>query len=200
MQFETPFAVATSPTNDRIYVCDKFNNRIQVLNHNFTFLSSFGSEGKKLGQFRWPKGIACDSKGNIFVCDYRNNRVQKFSPEGHFLLELKHSGSGLEYLQFPSGVCLDSSDFLYVLEWVACRVSVYDPKGNIVTLFGRRGRKAGEFGGAYGIAVDECGCIYVSDNDFDQMLQLVYIHCIPYLCGILLLRHPLYVFYTLYFS
>jgi DNA-binding beta-propeller fold protein YncE len=38
----------------------------------------WGQRGGGDGQFRYPKGVAIDSKGLIYIADYDNNRVQVF--------------------------------------------------------------------------------------------------------------------------
>jgi DNA-binding beta-propeller fold protein YncE len=42
------------------------------------FMRSFGSSGKRPGEFRHPRGLAVDGSGVVYVCDYDNNRVTVF--------------------------------------------------------------------------------------------------------------------------
>ena len=55
--------VAFNTINNKVYVVDNGNNRIQVLNSDLTFSSTFGKQGNGKGQFSTPWGIACDSTG-----------------------------------------------------------------------------------------------------------------------------------------
>ncbi len=164
LQFDTPIAVACSPTNKKVYVCDTWNHRIQVLNSDMTFSSTFGSKGTDPGQFSCPTGIAIDKKGNVFVADYNSNRIQVFSPDGQPLREITQQKPGGERLRGPVSVCLDSNEFVYVLESNAYRVSVFNKEGDFVRTFRKR-EKAGEFNNLHSIAVDRTGYVYLSDTD-----------------------------------
>ena len=165
LQFDTPWSVSTSPTNDKVYVCDTGNHRIQVLNSDLTFSSTFGSKGNNPGQFSRPVDIAVDKDGNIFVADLENNRIQVFSPSGQFIRQFQKRGPGMGNLVQPISVCIDCNDFVYVLESDMCRVSIFDTKGNYIkSYFGKQGDKPGELNGPYGIAVDKEGYVYISDT------------------------------------
>ena len=78
LQFSSPTDITIS--NNKVYVADFGNHRIQVL-HTF-FFSTFGKEGSGKGQFNHPQGIACDSTGNLYVANSDNHRIQVFTAEG----------------------------------------------------------------------------------------------------------------------
>ncbi len=143
LQFDAPCAITFNPTNEKVYVCDTYNGRIQVLNSDLTFSRVIGSKGSGPGQFNRPYGIAVDRTGNIYVADYKNNRIQVFSPSGQLLREITQRGPRMGALERPISVCIDSHNFLYVLEKGRCRVSVFNGEGNFVKSFGRGGDKAG---------------------------------------------------------
>ena len=50
-QFNAPSGIAVHPHTHKIYVADKSNNRIQILNSDLTLYSSFGSKGSNNGEF-----------------------------------------------------------------------------------------------------------------------------------------------------
>ena len=54
----------------------------------------FGSGGSGEGQFSYPYGVACNSRGDIIVVDYGNHRVQVFDKAGKFLFKLGSNGNG----------------------------------------------------------------------------------------------------------
>lgn len=74
LQFSFPSDVATS---DKVYVADSLNDRVQVLNSDLTFFSTFGKQGKGKGQFKCPRGIACDDTAKVYVAD----NASKFSQQ-----------------------------------------------------------------------------------------------------------------------
>ena len=170
LQFNVPRSVATSPTNDKVYVCDTYNHRIQVLNSDFTFSSTFGSKGNNPGQFTRPVDIAVVKDGKIFVADFENNRIQVFNPSGQFIRQFQKLGPLMGNLVQPISVCIDCNDFVYVLECSMCRVSIFDTKGNYIkSYFGKQGDKTGELNYPHGIAVDKEGYVYISDTDNDRI-------------------------------
>ena len=60
-QFDRLTDIVFNATNKKVYVTDSNNHRVQVLNSDLTFSSSFGKRGSDNGQFTFPCGIACDS-------------------------------------------------------------------------------------------------------------------------------------------
>ena len=66
LEFNSTRGIATQ---EIIYVVDKGNHRIQILNPDLTFSSSFGSYGSGNGQFISPIDVACDTTGNVCVVE-----------------------------------------------------------------------------------------------------------------------------------
>ncbi|MBI3756232.1 MAG: NHL repeat-containing protein, partial [Deltaproteobacteria bacterium] len=72
-QFYEPAGIAVSSDN-RIYVVDSENNRVQIFDQAGQFIKAFGAKGKETGQFRMPYGIAIGADGKLFVTDSKNSR------------------------------------------------------------------------------------------------------------------------------
>ena len=164
LEFQIPWAIAINNQNGKIYVCEIGNHRLQVLNEDLTYHSSFGSRGSGSGQFNYPEDIAFDSSGKMFVADCYHHRIQVFSPEGQFLYQFTEQGPGMENLSRPTSVFIDCDDFVYVLVCGVPCVSIFDNKGKFIKSFGKMGDKAGEFEQPYGLTVDKNGYVYVSDT------------------------------------
>ena len=165
LKFNEPMYIAFNATNNKIYVTDTVNLRVQVLNSDLTFSNTFGRKGSGRGQFDDMRGIACDSTGNVYVVDRGNHRIQVFTADGKFLRMFGKHGSGRGELGIPLGIAIDSSDVVYVSEVDNCRVSVFTSKGQFVSSFGKKGVGPGEFKFPLGVAVDDSGVVYVCDFD-----------------------------------
>tara|TARA_Y100001933_G_scaffold151133_1_gene149553 strand:- start:586 stop:1047 length:462 start_codon:yes stop_codon:yes gene_type:complete len=132
------------------------------------FLTSWGSQGSRPGQFAVPHDLAMDSAGRIFVGDRGNNRVQIFDQDGNFIKEWPQFGR-------PSGLFIDDNDMLYVTDSssenrgptgspnnsspYAEGIRVASVKDGSVTIFLDDPH---ENGSQEGIVVDKAGTIYGS--------------------------------------
>ena len=164
LQFSYPTGIAFNASNNKVYVVDTDNHRVQILNFDLTFFSTFGMKGSGKGQFNYPQGIACDSTGKVYVADRPNHRIQVFTAEGKFSHMFGRRGHGKGELDLPVGVAIDTSGMVYVSEWGDHRVSVFTLEGQFVTSFGRKGNGPGEFDRPSGLAVDNSGVVYVCDR------------------------------------
>jgi tripartite motif-containing protein 2/3/tripartite motif-containing protein 71 len=161
-----PYGIAF---HQKMYVSDTHNHRIQILNPDLTFSSSFGCYGSGNGQFIYSWDVAFDSTGKVYVADGGNHRIQVFTAEGQFLRKFGRKGSGNGELDCPSGISIDSEDVVYVAENNNCRVSVFTCEGKFLTSFGRYGSGPGQFSCPRGIAVDKNGVVYVSDHSNNRL-------------------------------
>ena len=170
-EFNQPSSVLVAPDGN-IFVGDGHggasNSRIMKYSASGEFLTSWGSQGSRPGQFAVPHDLAMDSAGRIFVGDRGNNRVQIFDQDGNFIKEWPQFGR-------PSGLFIDDNDMLYVTDSssenrgptgspnnsspYAEGVRVASVKDGSVTLFLDDPH---ENGSQEGIVVDKAGTIYGS--------------------------------------
>ena len=101
---------------DRIYVADSCNHRIQIFAPDGKFLRMFGHAGTKLGELSYPYDVAVDKAGNIFVCEFGNSRIQVFDANCQPVEII--GGAGGEPGQFnnPWAIALDARGNLYVAD------------------------------------------------------------------------------------
>ena len=160
LQFKDIRDIAFNTKNNQVYVVDRFNHRIQALNSDLTFMTTFGDEGVGQGQFDTPYGVTCDSAGNVYVADCCNHRIQVFTFDGIFLGMFGEHGEGRGELSHPVGIALDpSSKHVYISEKNNSRISVFTCEGEFVTSFGG---DVASFS-PRGLVVDNCGVVYVCD-------------------------------------
>jgi DNA-binding beta-propeller fold protein YncE len=62
MQFNDPHDIALDPATGNMYIADRGNQRVQVLDKNGNFITRWTQFGK-------PSAIAIDNKGHIYVAD-----------------------------------------------------------------------------------------------------------------------------------
>jgi len=166
-QFRKPCGVFIDYFN-KIYVCDKDNNRIQVFDPNRIFSFEFGNFGWSTsineikGQFNKPSDIVVNRF--IYVCDTENHRVAKFSIDGSFLSSW--GGNGLENgkFNFPKGIEFDFSGDIYVADTENDRIQKFDSNGNFILSIGSYGRSVKQFNRPNDIAVDREYNIFVADT------------------------------------
>lgn len=101
---------------DRLYVADSCNHRIQIFASDGKFLREFGHAGTKPGDLSYPYDVAVDKAGNIFVCEFGNSRIQVFDANCQPIEII--GGAGGEPGQFnnPWAIALDERGNLYVAD------------------------------------------------------------------------------------
>ena len=164
LQFDSPVGIAVHPHTHKVYIADTGNHRIQVLNSDLTYSSSFGSNGSNNGEVNYPYDISTDSAGNVYVVDRYNHRIQVFSSDGQYLRQFGRKGKGEGELGDPISIAIDSHDVVYVMEWGNDRLSIFTTDGEFIKAFGCRGSGPVQFSSPIGIGLDKNGTVYVCDT------------------------------------
>ena len=151
---------------ERVYVCDRKNDRVKVYTKELKLVEMFGSHGRGDGEMNWPYDIACGGgdSDTVYVADSDNHRVQVFDRSGRFLRSFGGSGGERGSLMRPTGVCIGRDGLLYVTEYANHRVSVFHSDGRYVGSFGSYGSDPGQLCYPVGVTVDDDGFLYVCDQ------------------------------------
>ena len=144
--------------NNEVYVCDRFNHRIQIFDLDLNFVRSIGSRGEGRDEFDAPLDVKFDTAGNMYVAEWGNERVQVMDRSGQFIREF---GEGK--LKGPSGLHI-ADKYVYVSDVSGQCIVVYETSGQFVTSFGRCGQNEGEFDGPHSITSCVDGYIHVCDS------------------------------------
>ena len=156
LEFSFPCGLGVG-NDGKIYICDTFNHRIQILNIDMSFHQYLGIDGQPPAKLVQPYDIAFDSYGKIFIADYSDHCIKMYSPQGEFLGQITSKGEQ-EVLKNPVSVHVNKNDHVFVGEEKTSGLSVYDSNGKYLTMIPVRSS------GAYGISSDSEGCIYISDR------------------------------------
>ena len=106
-------------SEERVYVADRTNQRVQIFDKNGKFLGKWTDIGA-------PWGLVYSSKENcIYMCDGLNNRIVKLNMEGQVLGTLSGYGKAPGKLDFVHNIALDSTGALYVAEIKNWRVQKF---------------------------------------------------------------------------
>lgn len=105
---------------ERVYVADRTNQRIQIFDSNGKFLGKWTDIGA-------PWGLVYSRKENCFyMADGLNNRIVKLDAEGKILGVLGGFGKVPGKLDFVHNIALDSTGALYVAEIKNWRVQKFE--------------------------------------------------------------------------
>ncbi|HKQ37771.1 MAG TPA: 6-bladed beta-propeller [Verrucomicrobiae bacterium] len=101
---------------DRIYVADSCNHRIQIFSPEGQFISAYGKPGAAPGEMSYPYDVRVDTQGFQYVCEFGNSRVQIFDPQHHLVEVLGGPGAAPGKMSNPWAIALDSHGNLYVAD------------------------------------------------------------------------------------
>lgn len=127
-EFNRPEGLAMD-AQDRLYVADSCNHRIQIFSSDGKFLRAHGRAGTGPGEFSYPYDICVDREGRQYVCEFGNSRVQVFDADDHPVETLGGPGAELGSFSNPWSLALDSAGNLYVADSQNHRVQKFVRRG-----------------------------------------------------------------------
>jgi DNA-binding beta-propeller fold protein YncE len=160
-QLLEPRAVALG-REDRVYVADSGNHRIQVFTLEGKTVGGWGRAGSGDSEFLFPAGIAVGPGNELYVADSGNDRIQVFDESGKFLRKWGKSGTAAGEFSSPRWLTA-TREGIVVVEGDRPRIQVFTPGGELVRSFGGFGDAPGQFRSPSGVAADDQGNLYVAD-------------------------------------
>ncbi len=149
-------------------------------------LGGIGDGGPATSAYlQFPEGLALDANNNLYIADCYNNRIRKVDAATGIISTVAGTGmSGYSgdggpatsgTLTEPSGIVFDAAGNLYIADWGNKRVRKVDASTGIITTVAGDGIEGyiGDGGPAtsaelfppYGVALDNSGNLYISDQN-----------------------------------
>lgn len=165
-RFNLPEAVVASPVDNRIYVADTENNRIQVFTYAGVYQTTLGVDA-------YPMDVGVDAAGNLYVArGYTNiSDVRQYSSA---LVHTRTYGTtGVPYLTdhqhfyTPMGVAVDAAGNIYVGEARGQRLLKLNANGGLLWSVGSpgvRGDANNRFRQVEDVDLDASGRVYAVDS------------------------------------
>ena len=128
--FHGPVDLAMNSSEDKLFVTDFQNHRVQVFTPNGDFLKVFGVFPDANCELKNPTGIYYTSIGHVIVSSYGTDRIFVFDDEedGAFVAVIEGNYEGKEQFSTPCGVIMRDNGQIVV----ACSDGKY---GNRLVLF-----------------------------------------------------------------
>jgi len=111
--------------DQRLFVVDAMNFRVQFLERSGAFQAQVGNIGDTSGTMFRPKGIAMDSESHLYVVDALWGVIQVFDEQGRLLYYFGSRGTGSGEFQLPAGLFIDHDDRIFVVDSFNRRIQVY---------------------------------------------------------------------------
>ena len=158
LEFNHLFSLTIDESNGDIYICDCNNNRIQILNSDFSFKSQFGKDKLKV-----PRDVKL-SKENIYVLDASNPCLHLFNYNRLLQKSVISRGKGMEVIN-PWYFFIDHYDNILISDRGSNSISILNPLIELI-------HKFSVSNSPMGVTVDNQGrLIVVSDSD-NNCLQI----------------------------
>ena len=120
-EFNFHTSLTIDESNGDIYVCDSSNNRIQILNKEFSFKSQFGKDTLKS-----PRDAKL-SKEYIFVLDESNPCLHLFSYNHILQKSVISRGKGMEVV-YPCFFFIDQTDNILISDSLSNSILIFTPQ------------------------------------------------------------------------
>lgn len=160
-QFRSPRGLRL--INNKLYICDRENDRVQVFDRELHFLECIGGRGTP---YKWATDLVASPEGLLYIAGTDISDVHVVSLADFSTANSVHHIT----LLCPTGVCFDPThQYLYVVDFNYHCVFVFTRDGAFISKFGGEGIGEGQLNFPRGIAIDEDGYVYVCDTQNNRI-------------------------------
>ncbi|KAI6658872.1 Serine/threonine-protein kinase PknD [Oopsacas minuta] len=163
-QFSFPYGLDVSDRNSNVYVCDFYNNRVQILTQELKFHSMLG-----IDLFRYPRDVKV-TRDRVLVLDRNDPCMFVFNSDHVLTNRLITKGDGKQ-TNNPIRFDIDRDYNIIMSDNNNHCVYMFNEEGEQIHKFGKEGQGIGEFDCPYGIALDNTGHIIVVCEKKTNCLQ-----------------------------
>ena len=141
-EFDFPHDVAVHPLEEKLFVLDDDNGRVQIFDLEGNYLSEWA-----LSNPQQPFGIEIEPNGQwLVVSNTANREIQKYSVDGELLASWWRVGSDPGQFRWPRDIAIGADGSIFVADTDNERAQKLDSEGNFVGWFnGPNDRENGEF-------------------------------------------------------
>ena len=119
LEFVFPFGLTINESNGDIYICDRNNNRIQILNKDFSFKSQFGKDILKS-----PRDVKL-SQECIFVLNVSNPCLHLFNYNHILQKRVIFRGEGMKVIN-PFHFFIDRTDNILISDYGSNYIFIFN--------------------------------------------------------------------------
>ena len=158
LEFDWPLGLTIDESNADIYICESYNNRVQILNKDFSFKAQFGN--KPLIQ---PRDVKL-SKEYIYVLDMSNPCLHLFTYNYILQKSVVTRGKGMDVVN-PFFFFIDETNNILITDISSNCISIYNTEIQLI-------HKISVSPCPTGIAVDLKGRVIVVCQSEEDCLQI----------------------------
>jgi sugar lactone lactonase YvrE len=166
-RFNAPTSIISGP-RERLYVVDEGNDRVQIFDWNYRYLSEFGgfawngsrgtNEAQKI-RFDHPSSITAVNQRELYITDSLNNRVVRCDLQGRYVGEFSN-----EIVRLPAGITSNNQNELIVCDTGNDRILRYKSPDIFDAKLGSYGWSTRQFNKPQNPCFDNSGNLYITDS------------------------------------
>ena len=165
LEFQYPRQLFVSEVGD-VYVCDEFNNRIQILNSKLKFKIIFNHDSMTR-----PVDIKLTEELMYVLSRADNPCLHVFALTGDKIRSILSRGKNLQ-LTYPLFFCFDMNANIAVSDYDDHSIKIFTPEGEFLHRLGQQGQEKGMFINPKGISFTKEGRLICVSNNENFGLQI----------------------------